>query len=240
LIERAVFKPLDKKRYFEQIAQLIREKILHKNLEKGFKLPTEQQLAKDLNVSRSVIREALRILDVMGYVSIRKGPQGGIFVSNLYHKPITDSLRILTNNGHVTVDHIIDVRLQIEPFTAAEAARYAKKRDIKKLSALIEDASLHMDDAAYLKNKDMEFHLLLAEASGNPVLAILMRSVIEILREIAYNFLDHSFERELFQIHKNIFHSIAQKKVSEVKKLIKKDILFVKKNLKKFLERGDE
>jgi GntR family transcriptional repressor for pyruvate dehydrogenase complex len=232
-----MFKPLDKKRYFEQIAQLIREKILHENLEEGFKLPTEQQLAKELDVSRSVVREALRILDVMGYVDIRKGPQGGIFVSNLYHKPIRDSLRDLATNGHITIDNIFDVRLQIEPFIAAEAARYAKKSDIKKLSQLIESAGSHLEDVAYLKDKDMEFHLFLAEASGNPVLSILMKSLIEILKEIAHDFLDLSFERELFQIHKNIFCTIAQRKVSEVKKLVRTDILFVRKNLEKFLKR---
>jgi GntR family transcriptional repressor for pyruvate dehydrogenase complex len=229
-----MFKPLDKKRYFEQIAQLIREKILHEKLVEGFKLPTEQQLARELNVSRSVVREALRILDVMGYVDIRKGPQGGIFVNHLYHKPIRDSLRHLATNGHINVDHLFDVRLQLEPFIAAEAARCAKKNDIKRLSALIEDASHRMEDAAYLKNKDFEFHLLLAEASGNPVLTILMKSIIEILIEIASNFLDLNFEKELFQIHKDIFHNIAQKKESEAKNLIKTDILFVKKNLKKF------
>jgi hypothetical protein len=63
-----------------------------------------------------------------------------------------------------------------------------------------------------------------------------MRSVIEILREIAYGFLDISFEKELFQIHRNIFRTITQKKVSEVRKLVKTDILFVKKNLKTFLK----
>lgn len=233
-----MFKPLDKKRYFEQIAELIREKILEEHLEQGFKFPTEQQLAKDLNVSRSVVREALRILDVMGYVDIRKGSQGGIFVSNLYHKPLRDSLRHLATDGHINMDHLFDVRLQIEPFIAAEAARHAKKSDLKKLSALIEDALLHMDDASYLKGKDMEFHLLLAEVSGNPVLSILMRSVIEILKEIAHNFLDLSFERELFQFHQNIFHTLTQREVGEAKRLVKADILFVKKNLKKFLRTG--
>jgi GntR family transcriptional repressor for pyruvate dehydrogenase complex len=237
LAEHSMFKPLDKKRYFEQIARLIRERILHDNLEEGFKLPTEQQLAKELDVSRSVVREALRILDVMGYVDIRKGPQGGIFVSNHYHKPIRDSLRGLANDGHITVGNIFDVRFQIEPFIAGEAARHAKKRDLKKLFELIEDASLHMDDAVYLKQKDLEFHLLLAEASGNPVLAILMKSLIEILAEIAHDFLNSTFEKELFKIHKNILHTIAQRKVNEVRKLIKTDILFVKKNLKKFFKK---
>ena len=93
-----------------------------------------------------------------------------------------------------------------------------------------------MDDASYLKSKDMELHLLLAEASGNPVLSILMRSVIEILRDIACGFLDLSFEKELFQIHQNILRAITQKKVSEVGKLVKTDILFVRKNLKAFLK----
>jgi DNA-binding FadR family transcriptional regulator len=232
-----MFKPLDKKRYFEQVAQLIREKILHENLEEGFRFPTEQQLAKDLNVSRPVLREALRILDVMGYVNIRKGSQGGIFVSNLYHKPICESLRQLTTNGHVSIDHLFDVRLQIEPFAAAEAARHAKKSDLKKVAALIDDAAHHMDDPVYLKSKDMEFHLLLAEVSGNPVLSILMKSVIEILREIAHGFLDLSFEKELFQIHRNIFRTITQKKVDDAKRLVKTDILFVKKNLKAFLKK---
>ncbi len=183
-----------------------------------------------------MLREALRILDVMGYVDIRKGSQGGIFVSNLYYKPICESLRHLTTNGHISIDHLFDVRLQIEPFAAAEVVRHAKKSDLKKVSALFEDTALHMDDAVYLKSKDMEFHLRLAEVSGNPVLSILMRSVIEILREIAYGFLDLSFEKELFQIHRNIFRTITQKKVSEVRKLVKTDILFVKKNLKTFLK----
>jgi len=240
LTESIMFKPLDKKRYFEQIAQLIRERILRENLKKGYKLPTEQQLASELNVSRSVVREALRILDVMGYVTVKKGPQGGIFVSNLYHKPITDSIRQLATNGHITVDHLFDVRLQIEPFIASEAAQRAKKRDLKKLFALIEDASLHIDDAAYLKKKNIEFHLLLAEVSGNPVLAILMKSVTEILKEIAYHFLDPSFEREIFQVHKEILSTLIQRKANEAKKLVKEDIIFVKRSLGKSLERREK
>lgn len=234
-----MFKPLEKKRYFEQIVQMIREKIFRENLKEGFRLPTEQQLAKELNVSRSVVREALRILDVMGYVDIKKGPQGGIFVSSLYHKPISDSLRNLTNNGHITVNHLFDVRLQIETFIAAEAAQHAKKREMKKIFALIEDASLHIDDAAYLKNRNIEFHILLAEASGNPVLAILMKSLTEILKEIAYHFLNPSFEREIFKIHKEILKAIMQRKVNEAKKLIKEDIIFVKKSLEKSIERRE-
>ena len=82
-----MFQPLEKKRYSEQIAHLIRQRILSQNLENGAKLPAERQLAVELGVSRSVVREALCMLDVSGYVSVRKGPGGGIFVS---HRSITN------------------------------------------------------------------------------------------------------------------------------------------------------
>lgn len=239
LVTIPTFQPLDKKRYFEQVAQLIREKILRESLQEGFRLPSEVQIANELNVSRSVVREALRILDVMGYIHAKKGPQGGIFVSSHYHKPISDSFRSLAASGQVTVDHLFDVRLQIEPFIIEEATIHAKNDDINKIAILFENAALHMDDAAQLKRANIDFHLLLAEASGNPVLSILMKSLTDILMEIAYTFLDHDFEKRLFGIHKKIFHAIQHKKTREVSKLIKADILFVRKNLKNYVERGD-
>jgi len=232
------FQPLDKKRFFEQIAQLIREKILRESLQEGFRLPSEVQIANELNVSRSVVREALRILDVMGYIHVKKGPQGGIFVSSLYHKPISDSFRSLAASGQITVDHLFDVRLQIEPFIIEEATVHAKDGDIKKIALLFENAALNMDDAAQLKRANIDFHLLLAEASGNPVLSILMKSLTDILMEIAYTFLDHAFEKQLFEIHRKIFHAIQNKKTREVSKLIRADILFVRKNLKNYVEMG--
>lgn len=233
------FQPLDKKRYFEQVAQLIRAKILGEGLEEGFRLPSEIQIANELDVSRSVVREALRILDVMGYIHVKKGPQGGIFVSSHYHKPISDSFRLLADSGQITVDHLFDVRLQIEPFIIEEATIHAKDNDIEKIASLFKNTSLNMDDTAQLKRANIDFHLLLAEASGNPVLSILMKSLTDILMEVAYTFLDHEFEKQLFGIHRKIFHAIQLKKSREVSKLIKADILFVRRNLKNYVERGD-
>ncbi len=232
-----MFEPIEKRRYFEQIAERIRERIINENLPDGFRLPAEQQLSSELNVSRSVVREALRILDVMGYVTIKKGPQGGIFVSSQYHKPVSDSLMHLATNGQVTVEHLFDVRLQIEPFIVEEATRHASKTDIERLALLFEDAQSHLDDPAYVKQKNIEFHLLLAEVSGNPVLSIMMKSIIEILNEIAFSFLEPSFEKEiLLGIHTKILEAVSHRKVREVRKLMEEDILLVKSNLKRSLK----
>lgn len=234
-----VFRPIEKKRYFEQIADMIRMKIFQENLREGYKLPSEQQLAVELNVSRSVVREALRILDVMGYVEIKKGPQGGIFVSSLYHKPLSDSFRNLAELGRITVDHLFDVRLHVEPMIVMEAVQHASDEDIDKLADLMEDARNHLDEAAYLKQKSIEFHFLLAEASGNPVLSILMKSLIEILLEVAYSFLDPVFEKQLYHVHSNLLEAIRNRKIDEAAKLIHDDILFVKENLKKSFKRPE-
>jgi DNA-binding FadR family transcriptional regulator len=235
-MEKPMFQPLGKERYFEQIAELMRKKIFQEDLREGFKLPSEQQLAQELGVSRSVVREALRILNVMGHVKIKKGPRGGIFVSASIHKPFCDSLRNLATNGQFTVEHLFDVRFQIEPYIVEEATRNATPEDIQKLLNLKRDAAEHIDDAAYLKQKNMEFHYILAEVSGNPVLTIVMKSLMDILLELNYDFLNPVFEEKLFQVHSNIIEAIAKRKIGTVGKLVRDDILFVKENLKQFVD----
>ncbi len=234
-----MFEPLEKRRYSEQIAHLIRQRILTENLENGAKLPAERQLATELGVSRSVVREALCMLDVSGYVSMKKGPGGGIFVSQVYHKPISDSLKNLAVNGQITVDHLFDVRLQIEPFMAYDAARHATKAHIRGLQELMAEARQCLDDAASLKQKNILFHILLGEASANPVSEMFMKSIAEILNDVAYKFLDLSCERIFFNTHGKILKLVADRKAREAMRLVKEDILDVRKRLSRALKKGD-
>lgn len=234
LFSEAVFRPLEKKRYSEQIADLIQDKILRDHLETGTNLPSEKDLSLEFQVSRSVIREALRMLEVSGLVKIKKGPSGGIFVSNGFHKPITNFLNNLITLGDVTIDHLFDVRLLIEPHIAMEAALNAKDEHVKKLKELIDDSSKHQDDPIHLKRNNLKFHLLVAKASGNPVLSLLLESVIELLVKTTLDFLDLSLERHFFQAHKEIFHVIEQKNPEETKRLIKEDILDTKEKIERF------
>ncbi|MCG6534318.1 MAG: GntR family transcriptional regulator [Syntrophales bacterium LBB04] len=231
-----MFEPLEKRRYSEQIAHLIRQRILTQHLENGARLPTERQLAEELCVSRSVIREALRMLDASGYVNVKKGPRGGIFVSQVYHKPISDSLKHLAALGQITVDHLFDVRLKIEPFMAMEAARHATKADVKRLRDLMVEASQCLEDAAALKEKNILFHILLGEASRNPVTAMFMKSIAEILNELAYKFLNLSCERVFFRTHQKILTLVSDGKAREAMQLVKRDILDVRRRLSKALQ----
>lgn len=227
-----MFKPLKKKRYSDQIADLVQDRIFTQGLEIGTNLPTEQELAAEFQVSRSVVREALRILEISGLVKIKKGPSGGIFVSNRYHEPIRKSLKNMVASGEVNIDHLFDVRLTIEPHIAGEAARQAKDEDLKKLDDVIKDCKRHRNDPVYLKKNNLDFHLLLAKASGNPVFSVLLESVFDLLIERSLDFIDLSLEKHCYQAHEKILEVIAQKKSDEAERLMREDIQDVREKLK--------
>jgi len=229
-----MFRPLKKKRFSDQIADLIQKKIFEDSLEVGTSLPSEKAMADEFQVSRSVIREALRILEISGLVDIKKGPTGGIFVSNVYHAPIKRSLNNLITSGEVTVDHLYDARLLIEPHIAGQAALNASEADLERFRALFEDSAAHLDDPVRLKRNNLEFHLLLARASGNPVLAVMLESLFELLAERTLSFVDLALERKFLNIHKAIFEVITRRQPEETSRLIREDIMDVTEALKKF------
>lgn len=234
-----MFRPLKKKRFSDQVADLIQKRILEDSLAVGTGLPSEIEMAQEFQVSRSVIREALRILEISGLVNIKKGPTGGIFVSNGYHAPIIRSLNNLITSGEVTVDHLFDARLLIEPHIAGQAALHASAEDLTKFEDLFEDSAAHLDDPVHLKQNNLKFHLLLARASGNPVLAVMMESVFELLAEQTFSFVDLNLERKFYKIHKAIFEAIVRRQSEETRRLILQDIRDVMKTIKTFQKKAN-
>ena len=119
------------KRLSETVVDDIKEKILNGTYQKGERLLSELELAKEHKVSRSVIRESLRLLEGLGLVVIKKGPRGGIFVSEGYHKPISDSLKGLVDADKVSEENVFDIRLLLETYATAQAAKYADENGFR-------------------------------------------------------------------------------------------------------------
>jgi len=229
-----MFSPLKKKRYSDQIADLIQERIVREHLKTGTNLPSELELANEFQVSRTVVREALRILEISGLVRIKKGPSGGIFVSDRYHAPIRKSLKNMVALGEISIDHLFDVRLLLEPFIAREAASHAGKEDIETLENLLMDSTAHLDHPVILKKNNLNFHLLLARASGNPLFFVLLESVFDLLIEGSQDFFESAMEIHFHRTHERIFQLIKNKKPHESEALMREDILDVKQKLKTF------
>lgn len=222
------FSPLEKMRFSEKIALDIQERIFKDELKRGDRLPTELALAGEFQVSRTVIREAMRILESLGLVTIKKGSQGGIFVNDGFHKPLSKSLKGQVDSGRISVDNIIKVRLLLEPFVAAEAAVNADQNDIEELGELLIESAENMDDPVFMQANRGKFHIRLARASGNPVLEMFMNSLIELLREYFFDFKDVNFERCAIESHRQIIAAVQQRDPSEARKVMERDILEIK------------
>jgi GntR family transcriptional repressor for pyruvate dehydrogenase complex len=120
----------------------------------------------------------------------------------------------------------------IEPHIAREAARHATQYDLKALQKLMEDSEAHIDDPVRLRRNNLDFHLLLARASGNPVFSLLLESIFELMVERFLDFWDLEFEQYFFKVHKNIFKVIKERKPEEAARLIKEDMLDLRKQVK--------
>lgn len=164
----------------EQIEQAIQQR----KLAPGHKLPTEMQLCSSFGVSRTVMREALRMLSARGLITIQKGK--GMFIRDFSSSSVTDPMRLflkLNYNRNHTLD-VIHARQAIEPSIAAMAARNRKADDLTKLKSNLRELSQSRGGFEVLASLDREFHLLLAKASGNPIIPLVMEPIHKLMPQI--------------------------------------------------------
>jgi DNA-binding FadR family transcriptional regulator len=164
---------------YEQIADSLEEMIFAGGID-AMRLPTEFDLAEKYDVSRSVIREALKILNERGLVSMRAGD--GSYVNIPKSAAISRVLGRVMRFNRVPDDKITEVRMLLETKTAEDAARNATDEDIALLEELNRQMELHHDDLEIRVNKDCEFHTAIARMSRNELLEFMVESIVDLLK----------------------------------------------------------
>jgi len=177
-----VYKTVQSSRLYEQIVQQIEESILNGGLTSGSQLPPERDLAKQFGVSRTAVREAIKALQEKGLVDAFPGR--GTFVTNGTPNAMRRSLDRIVNSGEEEGQaYLVEVRDMLEPEIAALAAVRADEEDL----ATMYEAVRVMDNAAWDSDvyieADLDFHLALAEAAGNPIVLSLIDSIVGLLRQ---------------------------------------------------------
>ena len=168
--------PIKKVRLSESIIDVIKEMIVKEGFKPGDKFYSENLLTKKLDVSRSSVREALKMLEVTGQVTIRHGK--GVFIEEPGGRQFKAFATWLKNNEQSINDNF-EVRLIIEPKVAGLAAKNADNNNIRQMS----EACGEFEHFAALNNIeevircDRQFHRILAEASKNNTLYVLMKSM---------------------------------------------------------------
>lgn len=223
----------DKKPLAQVIADKIIDLIETKELLPGQKLPSEQELMKELNVGRGTIREAIKILVSRNIVEIRRGV--GTFVAEktgVLDDPLGFSF---IDNKEKLVKDTMDVRALLEPSIAKWAAVHATDVEILEILDLchkIETAILNEKDYSDL---DVEFHTKIAHSCGNivvetliPILNTNIRSLIDVTQA--------SLKDETIRTHKNIAEAIASRDVQKAEQAMKEHIDINQKILDEIFE----
>jgi len=182
------FQPIHVRRTFEEICERIREQLALGLLKPGDKLPRERDLAEQLGVSRSVLREALRSLEMAGLLRLQKGVKGGAFIQEGDMGRMNDVVRDMLSLGAISVRELSEGRIQILDLIVRLACERAQAADFLALEANIERADFATREGRWLDRVECsrEFYKLLAAATGNKVMAMIMESVTEIHMRFVY------------------------------------------------------
>jgi GntR family transcriptional repressor for pyruvate dehydrogenase complex len=180
--DKPTYKTVKTSRLYELIVQQVEDSILKGQLKPGDQLPAERDLAQKFGVSRTAVREAVKTLREKGLVEAYSGR--GTFVTNGTSQAIRQSLDLMIRiNQQEGSANLAELRLVLEPEIAGLAAQRIEDQLLATMreAVAVMERNLH-DPDAYVE-ADLDFHLALAEAAGNPLILSLLDSIVVLLRE---------------------------------------------------------
>jgi len=183
-----------------RVADIIERHIVREGMKQGDKLPSGRELAELIDVSRTVIRDAISILGQRGLLEARPG--SGVYVADGSSQAVRDVLGQMLRRDAISFDELAEVRRLLEVHSAVVAATRATPIHIDTMSMLISKMKNARGALAFVE-ADVEFHEVLGRASGNGVLIAFLESLrpflvqgmlagtrLEGAREVALN--DHA------------------------------------------------
>lgn len=175
-----MLEPVSKTRVSQAAIKSIKSYIADYGLKPGDKLPTERQMSKALKISRTSVREALRILEIVGILEVKPG-------SGIYFKDATGDLTLPLSmwlpDNEETLFEVLEIRQLIEPRAANLAAERITPHDLENIQDCLERfcQCVEENDLPGMILEDTQFHRLLAEASKNKTLTLLMNTITRFL-----------------------------------------------------------
>jgi GntR family transcriptional regulator, transcriptional repressor for pyruvate dehydrogenase complex len=222
-------------RLSEQIVDEIKRMIREEGFSDGDRFYSENELTRKLNVSRTSIREAVRMLEMAGQVKVRHGK--GIFVKDASGNDFEPFAEWLKQHEITLIDHF-EVRDIIDPRVAAYAAQNAKDLDIEKMRIVCNEFAdtVASGRVETLIEKDREFHRLLAKSTGNKALYALITTMTTSLNEGWFSSLQIPGRPEKTVIeHRKILKAVASGNAEKAENAMKTHIENALNEIKEYL-----
>ena len=191
-------------RIYEKVVEKLKASIANGDILPGDPLPSERQLMDDFGVSRSSLREAFRVMELLGL--IESIPGKGRFVR--HPRTISEDRETIRLEDSAILE-LMEARRILDPAIAAESAMRATPSDLTRMLRTITATEKRLDDINGRAQSDFDFHLILAEATHNFVFVNLTRMNFDLImatHDRIYNLLD---DKDAFlQEHKMMYDAI--------------------------------
>ena len=234
-----MFESVKSNKVSEHILEQIRKAIFEGKLKPGDKLPPERELMENFKVSKATLREAMRSLEVLGFLEIRKGVLGGAFVTEVDMKKARDSFTNFLHFKNLSLNNLTEVRLVLESHIAEKAAHTITEEDLNRLKKLIEECEHDLKHGIPIESRknEIEFHRIIGSVTGNPILMFILDFVENLLidtKEILQPGKD--FSKKVLNAHKRIYKALlgkdskkAQEEMIKHVKEVERDLIAIQK-----------
>ncbi|UOR11365.1 FadR/GntR family transcriptional regulator [Halobacillus amylolyticus] len=225
------FKPIKKTSLSDYVVSQIKGMIIKNEIKIGDKLPNERELSTLFDVSRSSVREALRVLELQG---LMRRSNSGTFVTANFSEIIGESLTLQILLNSATYKDIQQTRVMLERELVSSASIKRSEEALNRMKEQLEnmEQSIATKDKEMFISADISFHNEIAEAADNSVLVFLYNTIIDLIykvqRRVAY---DQDVLNASVNYHTKIYEAIAERSVREAEQALVEHLEDVEKRL---------
>jgi len=204
------------KRLYQEIGIKLRNELLSGHYKIGDRIPPERDIAESYDVSRTVVREALIMLELENLIEVRKG--SGVYIINLpSEQPASLNSITAAESEDIGPFELLQARQFLESDIAAFAATQVSKTDILQLRQALDMEKYILDSSGEDDDGDRLFHMLIAKSTGNSILAEIVeqlwlrRKVSPMWQKLHSRITDHSYRQEWLEDHQKILAALQKK-----------------------------
>lgn len=204
--------PVQKKKLYVEVLDRLLTAISTSEFPPGSQLPSEKELMAMIGVGRPSIREAMLTLQQMGLIKISHGERARVInpTPDVIVNQISAAMIMLLTNNSRGLEELKEIRLLFESGLAAIATRRATAKDLDRLAEALRQLREARGDHARFVAADMQFHVIIAEMSGNSMIAAVSRGMLDWLSRFKHELVSvRGAERVTIEEHEKIYKAIA-------------------------------
>lgn len=230
-----MFRPIKNKTISEKVIEQIKEMLSNESLKKGEKLPSERQMAENLQISRTSVREAIKELEIMGLIESKQGE--GNYIKNNFEDILFEPFSTMFLLKESNPQEILELRNIIEKGTVVLAAERITTEELQEIRKLL-DTAKDSDSEYDLVKLDVLFHYKIAQASKNFLLQSILNAVSSLIessiKDIRKNILVEENHKEIIkQQHNSIYEALKNNDPKIAEDAMSNHLNFVNNEMKK-------